>query len=742
MSHIKIDGYKVVQEYCCAEENKLYEGIFAQGNGYLHVRGSFEEGLQDAPQNELYTRSMKSVTTEIQRHPLSKQGTFLPLIMGKHPFLEEVMINLPYFMDIGIYADNEKLDMLHSSINEYSRVLDMKSGESIRRCQWTTQSGCRIQLTFRRFANAANKHLFIQRVTVSVLAGKCQIKISSGIDAAVTTNGFNHFAKTQLESNENGLFCKVQTDLQETVEIYSVNRLKGALLSETFRQEQYRCSGTYEGIIVKGDEVELMKCTAIGCSRDQSEDLAVNLQQAVHSAADQGYQLLLEENNQIWNERWEVSDIKIKGYPMLQNSLRFSIYHLLRCNNGKEERIQVCAKGFAGEAYYGRYFWDSEIFLLPFYLYTNPQAAKSLLTYRYHTLAGARQNAQRYNCAGARYPWQSGLTGTEQCSLWEYADNEVHVTADVAFGIMHYYGATGDWDFMREKGLEILLETAKFWVSRIDWDDAGGCHLLNVMGPDEYSPMTRDNGFTNRMVKYHLTSALDMAEQLKARNFEEYCGLVKKLGIGNQDLLAFENIAEKLSIPYDTDRELYLQSSDFEEYAPICLDDFWKDKNKAFGHYVTQEKIYRTRCIKQADTIAMMSLFENEFTNKEVETAYDYYKPLTTHDSSLSPAVHILAVNRIGREAEVLAFIEQTIGVDLDIMRKGSEDGIHIANCGALWQVVVQGFAGVKPGYLERELVIEPHLPEFIEEIEFPLSWHGREYCVHVDRQQTIIRER
>lgn len=740
--HIKIDGYRVIQEHCCAEENKLYEGIFAQGNGYLHVRGSFEEGLSDAPQNELYTRSMKSVTTEVQRHPLSKQGTFLPLIMGKHPFLEEVIINLPYFMDIVIYADGEKLDMLHSSISEYARVLDMKNGETTRSVQWKTRSGCLLQLKFRRFASAVNQHLFMQDVAVSLLEGNCQIKILSGIDADITTNGYNHFETIQVAPKENGLFCNVTTDVQEEVTMYSINQLLGSSLSQTFDQKERRCSTRYEGTLIQGSEVELVKYTVIGCSRDQEENQASKLWQEVCTAADQTYEKLLEQHSQIWMEKWDRSDIKIKGYPLLQDSIRFSIYHLLRCNNGSEERIQVCAKGFAGEAYYGRYFWDSEIFLLPFYIHTNPQAAKSLLAYRYHTLEGARENARRYHCSGARFPWQSGLTGTEQCSLWEYADNEVHVTADIAFGIMHYYQATKDWDFIREKGLEILLETAKFWVDRVDWDDDLSCHLINVMGPDEYSPMTRDNGFTNRMVIYHLTSSLDMLEQLKTNNPEQYDPLMKKLHMSEENLLEFQNIAQQLSIPYDTDRGLYLQSSDFEEYPAICLDDYWEDKNKAFGYYVTQEKIYRTRCIKQADTIALMTLFEDEFTNKEVETAYDYYKPLTTHDSSLSPAVHTLAANRIGRTDEVWEFVKKTIGVDLDIARQGAEDGIHIANCGALWQLIIQGFAGVKPAYIKSNLVIEPRLPEFIEEIEFPLCWQGKEYYVHVDHGQTMIEER
>ena len=217
----------------------------------------------------------------------------------------------------------------------------------------------------------------------------------------------------------------------------------------------------------------------------------------LNQAEKMGYEAVLQASEEVWQKKWKDADIVIEGDEDLQKGIRFSIYHLLRSNNEEDYRVQVCAKGFAGEAYYGRYFWDTEIYLLPFYLYTNPQAAKNLLLYRYHTLDGAKKNAQRYHLKGARYPWQSGLTGEEQCSLWEYADNELHITADIAYAIMHYYHATNDVDFMKDYGIEMLVETARFWRGRVSKGKDGSYHLINVMGPDEYSPMTRDNAFTN-----------------------------------------------------------------------------------------------------------------------------------------------------------------------------------------------------------------------------------------------------
>lgn len=734
-----INGFEIVEDKFEQDKNKYYEGIFAQGNGYFHVRGSFEEGLLDELQNEVYMRTMKSVTTEMQRNPLSKQGTFLPLIMGKHPFLEEVIINLPYFMRIEIMAGDEKLDMIRSHIKDYRRVLDMKTGELRRSFIWITSVGDEIEVTFSRFASLDEKRLFVQKVELEPRKGTPYVIVKSGIDAGVTTNGYCHFTDIKFFGEENKIGVTVKTDVGETATIMCENQLYG--LDAVYHEElSERVKDViYEGVLAKN--VTLVKYSVLGCSRDRTEDYRKEMQNCLGNCVKSEYKELLAKNKLIWEQRWNDADVIVEGYQKLQDSLRFSIYHLLRCSGKEEERIQVCAKGFAGEAYYGRYFWDSEMYLLPFYLYTDPLSAKSLLGYRYWTLEGAKKNAQRYHCRGARYPWQSGLTGVEQCSMWEYADNEVHITADVAFGVMHYYLASGDEKFLFDKGIEILLETSRFWSERVDKGEDGTYHILNVMGPDEYSPMTRDNGFTNYMVKFNLISALDTLCNLKEKKPKRYAEVMKKTNTLESDLELFREIADSLIVPYDEERKLYLQSADFEEYAQIDMDAIWKDKKRAFGHYASQEKIYRSRCIKQADMIALMSIFPKKFTEEQLKVAYEYYKPLTTHDSSLSPAVHTLVANRLGMEEETRRFLDRTIAVDMELVRRGAEDGIHIANCGALWQMAVQGFMGMLPAYQEKQLRFEPHMPSFIKSMETVIVWKGRKYKVHVQGEKVSVQE-
>lgn len=736
---LKIDGFKIIEDRFDKETSKYYEGVFAQGNGYFHVRGSFEEGLLDAPQDELYTRTMKSVTTEVQRHPLSKQGTFLPLIMGKHPFLGEVIINLPFFMGVKIISEDEKLDMLHSEIKDYSRSLNMKNGELTRKFIWKTEKGAEIQIEFSRFVSSQEEKLFVQKVKIRAKKGKPYIKVSSGIDGSVTTNGYCHFTKILPRIEDEKIKMTVETDMGQSVSVMSWNCLTGidAKCIEDVSEKTVQI--IYEGELK--EEVEFTKYTAIGCSRDRTMEYEKEVESCLASAEKRTYEELLAENSEVWEYRWKEADIRIVGCQKLQDGLRFAIYHLLRCSGKEEDRIQICAKGFAGEAYYGRYFWDSEMYLLPFYLYTDPISAKSLVGYRYHTLSGAKENAKRYHSKGARYPWQSGVTGTEQCSLWEYADNEIHITADVVFGIMHYCYASGDIEFLFEKGIEILLETARFWSDRVDQDKNGKYHLLNVMGPDEYSPMTKDNSFTNYMVRFSLESTLYTMKLLKEKSSERYRDIIEKMEITQRELELFQEISSSLEMAYDKKRDLYLQSADFEEFAEIDLDSIWDDKKRAFGHYISREKIYRSRCIKQADVIALMSLFPKEFTEHQVQTAYEYYKPMTTHDSSLSPAVHALVANRLGMNQEVSEFLDKTLAVDMELARKGAEDGIHIANCGALWQMVIQGFLGMRPAYQGEELCVVPNLPNFIQSIETRLTWKGRKYQVYANEKEVSIRK-
>ena len=307
---LRINGFEIVEDGFDQDKNKYYEGIFTQGNGYFHVRGSFEEGLADAPQNEVYTRTMKSVTTEQQRHPLSKQGTFLPLMMGKHPFLEEVIINLPYFMRIEIAAGNEKLDMIRSDIRDYRRVLNMKTGELTRSFTWITASGEEIDVKFSRFASLDEKRLFVQQADLKPRKGTPYITVKSGIDVGVTTNGYCHFTESSLFEKENKIGVTVKTDVGERASIMCENQLCGLDAVCHTELEKTTIDVIYEGALT--ENATLVKYSVLGCSRDRTEDYIKEMKECLEQTEKLEYKQLLEKSKIIWEQKWKDSDVLVE----------------------------------------------------------------------------------------------------------------------------------------------------------------------------------------------------------------------------------------------------------------------------------------------------------------------------------------------------------------------------------------------------------------------------------------------
>ncbi|MBU0616438.1 MAG: glycoside hydrolase family 65 protein, partial [Planctomycetes bacterium] len=418
----------------------------------------------------------------------------------------------------------------------------------------------------------------------------------------------------------------------------------------------------------------------------------------------------------------------IEGDERSQLALRASLYHLLRVHVPSDDRVAIDGKGYAGEAYWGRYFWDSEMFLLPFYLYTDPPRAHTLADFRVNTLDGARRNAERYGYVGARYAWESDADGNECCPNWQYADHEVHVTADVVYGLAHYARGVGDENYLRGQAAQVVVETARYWMQRLDWR-AGEDHpsLLGVMGPDEYTPISNNNAYTNRLVKF----ALELAAEVG------YAG-----GASREECEAFARAAEGLPIPRHQDGLLVLQCEGFDDLAEPRFEELWKDRRKTFGAQVSQERLYRSKCLKQADVLLMMMLFPHEFSDAEVRRAWEYYEPLTTHDSSLSACVHAIVACRLGLIDEAWGFWNMAAGIDLDVEQGGAAEGIHISNAAGLWQIAVCGFAGMKTALQSDLLTFEPRLPAQWSRLAFPVAWKGAQVSVEITRAKLAVANR
>ena len=729
------------EEFSC-NTSKYFEGLFTQGNGYMNVRGSFEEGLQGTVQDEEYMRMPANVTLEQPRNPKTKWGTFIPGIVGKHPLLREEIINLPYFIDMDFFIEGEKLDMELSNIKEYKRWLDLRNGCLHRSFIWETKAGFNLKLKFMRFISMAEKHLCLQEVRIEGFSGEGILDIECGINSGVRTNGYNHLKQVLTSvDDDNYISTQTITDGGNTVLMLS-NTKASQNISWSKKQEGQRVFFSGSKFIQAGDCLNIQKVTSVVTDRDLEDgDLLERGQKYLGSCSQEDWDKLYERHSKAWNDKWNNSDIKITGDAAAQLAVRTSIYHLIRSSCENDPRVAICAKGYAGEAYFGHYFWDTEINMLPFFIHTNPTAARNLLMYRYNTLKGARKNAKEYGYDGARYAWESSVTGEEQCPCWQYADHEIHITADIIYAMYHYVNATGDIEFIRNYGIDILVETSRYWIGRVDRNKDGYYELLGVMGPDEYLPTTRNNSFTNRMVKFSLSKTVEFLKMIKQADIKGYSEIENRLELKMNEIEKFMEVGEMLMLPYDRNSEIIPQSEDFDSYADLDFNAIWKDRTKPFGNCISQEKNYRSKALKQADVLEMMLLYPEDFTRDQLTAAYDYYEPITTHDSSLSASVHGILAAWMGRMGEAEKFLKRVMEIDMSLEKKGAAEGIHIANCGGLWQMIVYGFAGLKSAMWCNEIQLEPHLPEKWRKLEFVLAWQGKRYQIAVTKDKHEVFE-
>ncbi len=741
------DQFFIDQRWCLSENNfevdlnKYYEGAFTLGSGYLSVRGSLEEGLSDDPQDEEYLRVPANVTLEKTRPCKSKWGTFVPGIVGYHFVLNDEMINLPWFLEFQIFCDGEKLDLEKSKVTHYHRYLYMKDATLTRSLLWKTQSGMEVAIEFFRYINLYIPALSVQRVRIYSMKGNGNIEIISGINAKVRTNGYNHFKTVDVGVTDNGnIYSDVMTDKGNR--IFETSKLLSfpAIPLKTIAVDGHIY---YQGNcrLEANQMMEFIKLTSITTNRDlEKGNYRERALKILTLGIDSDFNQLYQEHTRIWHQKWEQSDVVIEGDDDAQLALRFSIFHMIRSNAEHDPRVAICAKGHAGEAYYGRYFWDNDIFILPFFLYTNWEAAKNLILFRYNTLSGAKENARRYGYKGARYAWESSIDGKEESAGWQYADHEIHITADVIYALWHYYCQTDDWEFMKQYGIEMLVETARYWVERVDVNPVNqSINLLGVMGPDEYLPFTKNNAYTNWMVKFSLAKTLQMLEHFESKNPKEFCRKMAVLNLKPFEIEQFRQVMVGLTIPIDHSRNLVMQSEDFGNYADIDFDQIWMDRSRPFGHFISQEKNYRSKALKQADVLMLMYLLPGDFTNEQMKRAYEYYEPLTTHDSSLSATIYAIVATWLGKRTEAETYFQKALKIDLDLGKKGCEEGIHIANAGGLWQSVIHGFAGI-PNVIQSDiLTINPRLPKNWQRIRFHLKWKGKVVGIEISKEHIVI---
>jgi trehalose/maltose hydrolase-like predicted phosphorylase len=458
-----------------------------------------------------------------------------------------------------------------------------------------------------------------------------------------------------------------------------------------------------------------------------------------------GWRGMVAVHESAWESRWLCSDVEVDGDRGAQRALRFALYHLNSAANPADERVSIGARALTGDDYHGHVFWDTEIFLLPFYILTWPEAARTLLMYRFHTLDGARAKAAAMGWRGALYAWESADTGAEMTPEQVIGPDhrvvdvlcgkqEQHISADVAYAVWQYWQATGDQVFLLDAGAEILLETGRFWSSRAQQEADGSCHIRGVIGPDEYHEHVDDNAYTNVMARWNIRRALDVVALLRERWPTRWASLASRLDLEDVELKQWLNVAETMVTGLDPKTGLFEQFSGYFALEDIDLANY-AGRSVPMDVVLGRERIQKSQVIKQADVVALLALLPEEFVRETRAENFRYYEPRCSHGSSLSPAMHGLVATRLGDAEMALRFFRQTVAIDLANTHVATDGGVHIAALGGIWMQSVFGFAGLS--LHDDGIAVEPRLPAGWDRLAFRVQWRGRrlKISIHPDTQ-------
>lgn len=713
-----------------------HETLFTIGNGYLSTRGTFEED-----------------------YPGEEAATFIHGVFDDTPVFYTELVNAPNWTALEILLAGERFNLAQGEILAYERSLDLRNGLLARQVRWRSQSGRITTLRFERFASLANPHLLLVRLSITPLGYTGEIQVRAGLNAAVDTLGRLHWDWLGQE------VCDQQTPdaLSATIaeaSLYLRTRKTGI---EAAMAQRLAVLGGYKAGIScwdvhghptlaasvqasAGEEVAFEKIVAI-CTSHETPQPWESAREALKQHPVPAWKDCLKAHNVAWDKEWQACDVVIQGDDEVQRAARFNLFQLLIAAPRKDRRVSIGAKTLSGFGYRGHVFWDTEIFMLPFFTYTQPQIARNLLMYRYHTLPGARRKAQANGYKGAQFAWESAATGDEVTPVWVphfqephnlvriwTGDIEIHVSADVAYAIWQYWRATQDDDFLLDCGLEIILETARFWASRAECNETREHYEFNnVIGPDEYHDHVNNNAYTNYMARWHLLTARELLAWAQANYRDRTMMLIERLRIAPQEIEDWEKIAGRIYLPYDPQTSLIEQFDGYFKRLDVDLAAY-AGRSQSMQAILGIEGVNQTQIIKQPDVLMLLYLLPSLVDENALKRNYEYYNARTDHTygSSLGPAIQAIIACKAGRIEEAYQHFTNCAFSDLYDLRGNASDGIHGASAGGMWQALIFGFAGIQ---LEEDgFSVHPCLPAHWQRLEFNFTYQGKQRWVEITR--------
>jgi len=736
------DEWAIIEDQFDEITNVEDETIFSLGNGYIGMRGNLEEGFngkQGRTVNGTYINAFYE--SEPIHYPEGAYG---------YARNSQTMINVTNGKIIELYVDGEKFDLLSGKLLAYKRTLDLRRGVLIREMTWQSSAGRTVDIRIRRLVSLTRKHIAAIEYEVKPVNFSGTLELVSRLDGAVRNqvsaddprvgSALAGQVLTTVEQSYRDTFGMLRQQTKNT-RFTIVTGMEHAVQPEA----ACRIEGGGEGdrLFVRftfdareGQTVGITKFLAYHTSKEAPEApgtlrLADDAARTLAEAKRDGYAVLVDEQEQYLKDYWSRTDVEIFGDPLLQQSIRYSAFQLLQ-SVGRDGTSNIGAKGLTGEGYEGHYFWDTEIYIFPFFLYTNPEISKSLLEYRYSILDHARERARILSQKGALYAWRT-IGGEETSAYYPAGTAQYHINADIIHAVKQYMNATDDMEFFAAKGAEMLFETARFWEDLGDYIAGKGFCINGVTGPDEYTAIVNNNAFTNLMAKDHLEYAVKMAGRLRDEAPQAYRELADKIGMDESEIMAWQRAADEMYVPYDEERGIVAQDDTFLEKAVWDFANTPEDKYPLLLHYHPLV-IYRHQVLKQADVVLALLLQHHRFTLAEKKRNYDYYEPITTHDSSLSTCIYSIIASEIGYRDKAYDYFKQTARMDLDDVNGNVKDGVHTAAMAGTWLSIVYGFAGMREH--EGVLRFQPTIPPAWEGYRFKVTYRNRVIEVYVSKKE------
>jgi alpha,alpha-trehalose phosphorylase len=748
------DEWNVIEKAFHPEFMAQLETMLALGNGYLGMRGCPEEG-----------------------GPNAENGTFIngfydtwPIVYGEDAYgfakTGQTICNVTDSKIIKLFVDDEPFWLPDAQLLKYDRRLNMKSGTLDREILWETPAGKQVSITSRRLVSFVDRHVAAISYCVTILNAHAFVVISSEM-ATHESRALSNRDDPRLAKAVSGRVLHQRTNYSKDRRIVLCHATEKSLLKLTCATEsalESACPHSYKTVHTPdfgqvaftidarpGSPIQLTKYMVYHTSDTASaEELCGRAEWTMDRVVTQGFQQLLASQEHYMDDFWRRSDVRIKDISEdrtkrstveIQQAIRFNLFHILQAS-ARAEDTGVPAKGLTGQAYEGHYFWDTEIYLLPFLMYTSPRIARNLLAFRYKMLPQARARAKELGHRGAMFPWRT-ISGEEASAYYAAGTAQYHINADIMYALRKYVQATGDESFLRDYGAEMLVETARLWVDLGFYSDAkGGKFCINgVTGPDEYNAVVNNNAYTNLMARENLRYATQVVEFLRKTEPGAYDALVDKTALEPSEVNAWIRAAENMYVPYDEKLEIIPQDDNFLDREPWDFRHTPRDRYPLLLFYHPLN-IYRKQVIKQADVVLAMFLLGDAFPPEMKKHNFDFYDPLTTGDSSLSSCVEAIIAAQTGDIDKAIRYGMAALLMDLADVGGNVKDGCHIASMGGTWMMLTYGFGGMRDD--DETLSFWPRrAPEENAILRFPLTYHGQmlEIEIGLDRVEYMLRE-